>query len=86
MKCIAIALVAVTLLSSETVSLSIEKVDKVEKESVEKVEAPENVETPEKVETPQKDTQWKRKSIRQCPFISKATNCIMIYGSWVNIV
>ena len=58
MKCLAIALVAVTLLSSETVSLSIEKVDKVEKESAEKVE------TPEKVEAPEKDTQWKRKLIK----------------------
>ena len=61
MKCIAIALVAVTLLSSETVSLSIEKVDTVEKESAEKVESPEKAETPEKVETPEIDTQWKRK-------------------------
>ena len=73
MKCVAIALVAVALLSSETVSLSIEKVDKVEKESVEKVETPEKIETPQKVETPEKDTQWKRKLIRQAPFIPMAT-------------
>ena len=74
MKCVAIALVAVALLSSETVSLSIEKVDKVEKESVEKVKTPEKVETPEKVATPEKDTKWKRKFMRQSPFIPKATN------------
>ena len=52
MKYLTITLVAVTLLSSEISSLSIEKVDKVEKESN------------QEVETSDTNTQWKRKLMK----------------------